>query len=153
MSETNNGNYQNYPGNMLPNIWIFDKDRRISRIARPRLLPVTYLINTNTLSKIIFYIENPINKFFIISVYFTSSDLELWQTTKKMVKAKKFIYVKEFEGEVNSTNFQLVEEELPELKNGEFLAKALYLSVDPYMRPYMARYPLGVTMIGGQVAK
>lgn len=72
---------------------------------------------------------------------------------KKMVKAKKFIYVKEFEGEVNSTNFQLVEEELPELKNGEFLAKAIYLSVDPYMRPYMARYPLGVTMIGGQVAK
>lgn len=70
-----------------------------------------------------------------------------------MVKAKKFIYVKEFEGEPNSSNFQLVEEELPELKNGEFLAKAEYLSVDPYMRPYMARYPLGVTMIGGQVAK
>lgn len=70
-----------------------------------------------------------------------------------MVIAKKFIYVKEFEGEPNPTNFQLVDEELPELKNGEFLAKAEYLSVDPYMRPYMARYPLGVTMIGGQVAK
>lgn len=70
-----------------------------------------------------------------------------------MVKAKKFIYVKEFEGEPNSSNFELVEEELPELKNGEFLAKAEYLSVDPYMRPYMVRYPLGVTMIGGQVAK
>lgn len=70
-----------------------------------------------------------------------------------MVIAKKFVYVKEFEGEPKLTNFQLVEEELPELKNGEFLAKAEYLSVDPYMRPYMARYSLGVTMIGGQVAK
>lgn len=70
-----------------------------------------------------------------------------------MVKAQKFLYVKEFEGEPNSSNFQLVEEELPEIKNGEFLAKAEYLSVDPYMRSYMADYPLGVTMIGGQVAK
>lgn len=70
-----------------------------------------------------------------------------------MVKAQKFVYVKEFDGEPNASNFQLVEEELPALKNGEILAKAEYLSVDPYMRPYMARYPLGVTMIGGQVAK
>lgn len=70
-----------------------------------------------------------------------------------MVKAQKFVYVKKFEGEPNSSNFNLVEEELPQIKNGEFLAKAEYLSVDPYMRPYMERYPLGVTMIGAQVAK
>lgn len=70
-----------------------------------------------------------------------------------MVKAQKFIYVKEFDGEPNASNFELVDEELPELQDGEFLAKAEFLSVDPYMRPYMARYPLGVTMIGGQVAK
>lgn len=71
-----------------------------------------------------------------------------------MVKAKKFIYVKKFDGEPNSSNFELVDEELSdELQDGEFLAKAEFLSVDPYMRPYMARYPLGVTMIGGQVAK
>lgn len=31
--------------------------------------------------------------------------------------------------------------------------EAEYLSVDPYMRPYMASYKPGVTMIGGQVAK
>lgn len=35
----------------------------------------------------------------------------------------------------------------------EFLAEAEFLSVDPYMRPYMADYKPGVTMIGGQVAK
>jgi prostaglandin reductase 1 len=29
----------------------------------------------------------------------------------------------------------------------------LYLSVDPYMRPYSKRYPQGSTMIGSQVAK
>lgn len=70
-----------------------------------------------------------------------------------MVKAQKFVYVKEFVGEPNSSNFELVEEDLPEIKNGEFLVKAEYLSVDPYMRAYMVRYPTGVTMIGGQVAK
>jgi len=31
--------------------------------------------------------------------------------------------------------------------------EAEYFSVDPYMRPYVQRLPLGVTMIGGQVAK
>ena len=37
----------------------------------------------------------------------------------------------------------------------EILAEAEWLSVDPYMRPYMSMYgyPLGTTMIGGQVAK
>lgn len=35
----------------------------------------------------------------------------------------------------------------------EVLVEALYLSVDPYMRPYMERFPVGATMIGGQVAK
>lgn len=37
--------------------------------------------------------------------------------------------------------------------SAEVLAQAEYLSVDPYMRPYMEQYPVGVTMIGGQVAK
>lgn len=35
----------------------------------------------------------------------------------------------------------------------DVLLEALYLSVDPYMRAYMERYPVGITMIGGQVAK
>lgn len=35
----------------------------------------------------------------------------------------------------------------------EILLEAEYLSVDPYMRPYVARYPAGITMIGAQVAK
>lgn len=45
------------------------------------------------------------------------------------------------------------QEELPGLKDGEILCEALYLSVDPYMRPYSANWPLGCTMKGGQVAR
>lgn len=35
-----------------------------------------------------------------------------------MVKTKKFIYAKAFEGEPKETDFKLVEEELPALKDG-----------------------------------
>lgn len=35
----------------------------------------------------------------------------------------------------------------------DVLVEALYLSVDPYMRKYMERYPVGVPMIGLQIAK
>ncbi|XP_053678876.1 prostaglandin reductase 1-like [Anopheles nili] len=71
-----------------------------------------------------------------------------------MVIAKKWIYVKPFEGLPKDENFKLEEETLAdELAENEFLAEAEFLSVDPYMRPYMASYPAGSVMIGGQVAK
>nr|XP_033338472.1 prostaglandin reductase 1-like [Megalopta genalis] len=70
-----------------------------------------------------------------------------------MVKAKKYVLVKHFQGEPKPTDLQLVEEELPPIKNEEFLVQAEFLSVDPYMRPYTLRYPTGITMIGTQVAK
>lgn len=69
------------------------------------------------------------------------------------VVSRNWMYVKKFEGEPTSENFRLVEEELPALQDGEFLAQAEYLSVDPYMRPYMSRFPVGSLMIGGQIAK
>lgn len=69
------------------------------------------------------------------------------------VRAKKFIQLSAFKGEPKLSDFQLVEEDLPALKDGEVLIEALYLSVDPYMRPYMSRFPVGTQMIGGQVAK
>lgn len=68
------------------------------------------------------------------------------------LKARKFLYVKEFRGEPTTSNFQLVEEDLPALKDGEVLAKAEFLSVDPYMRPYMMNYKIPCLMIGGQMA-
>lgn len=69
------------------------------------------------------------------------------------MKAKKFVYIKEFSGEPQLTDIELQEEELPGIKDGEILCEAEYLSVDPYMRPYMERFPVGTVMIGGQVAK
>lgn len=70
-----------------------------------------------------------------------------------MVKAKKILYVSAFKGAPKLTDFKLVEEDLPALKDGEILIEAVYLSVDPYMRPYMSRFPLNSLMIGGQVSK
>ncbi|GJQ76540.1 hypothetical protein Trydic_g2243 [Trypoxylus dichotomus] len=70
-----------------------------------------------------------------------------------MVLAKKYIYVKPFDGMPTNENVKIVEEELPELKNGEYLVEAVYLSVDPYMRAYAPNYKIGDTMIGTQVAK
>lgn len=70
-----------------------------------------------------------------------------------MVVARKWIYVKPFEGLPKDENFRFEEETLPEPGDNEFIAEAEFLSVDPYMRPYMASYPAGSLMIGGQVAK
>jgi prostaglandin reductase 1 len=69
------------------------------------------------------------------------------------IRAKKFIYASEFKGEPNLSDIQLVEEDLPPIKDEEILIQALYLSVDPYMRPYMTKFPLGSLMVGGQMAK
>jgi prostaglandin reductase 1 len=79
----------------------------------------------------------------MIRRFFSSSNL----------KTKKILYVKEFKGLPNSENFKLIEEELPALRDGDILTSAEYLSVDPYMRVYVARYKAPFTMIGGQVAK
>ncbi|KAG5327671.1 PTGR1 reductase, partial [Pseudoatta argentina] len=70
-----------------------------------------------------------------------------------MVKARKYILVNYFVNEAKPTDLKLVDEELPPLQNGEYLVEAEYLSVDPYMRPYVQNVSLGVTMIGSQVAK
>jgi len=68
--------------------------------------------------------------------------------------AKKFLLARHFDGAPRKDNFQLVEEELPALEQGEFLAEGMFFSVDPYMRPYSkSLVNEGTTMIGGQVAK
>jgi prostaglandin reductase 1 len=69
------------------------------------------------------------------------------------MKAQKFVLVKHFDGFPKDSDLELVEEDLSELKDGEILIEALYLTVDPYMRPYSDNLPLGSTMIGQQVAK
>ena len=50
------------------------------------------------------------------------------------VKARKWVAGKLFEGTPQRSDLSIEEEELPPLKDGEFLAEAVFLSVDPYMR-------------------
>ncbi|XP_063770269.1 prostaglandin reductase 1-like isoform X1 [Pseudophryne corroboree] len=71
-----------------------------------------------------------------------------------MVIAKSWIMVKHFDGAPKPEDFKLIEKELPPLKNGEVLLKSVFLSVDPYMRPY-SRILMkdGDVMIGAQVAR
>lgn len=73
--------------------------------------------------------------------------------SSEALKARKFLFVKKFDGEPTAANFDLVDDDLPALKDGEILTSAEFLSVDPYMRPYMSAYKPPCQMIGGQVAK
>lgn len=57
-------------------------------------------------------------------------------------------------------NFEMVEEKVPEIMDGQVLIKAQYLSVDPYMRRRMSAaklyaepYEVGNPFIGGMVGK
>lgn len=76
-----------------------------------------------------------------------------WKMIRIAIKARKFLYVKEFKGFPSAANFELVEETIPDLKDGEILAKAEYLSVDPYMRAFMLNLKPPCLMVGGQVAE
>lgn len=69
----------------------------------------------------------------------------------KMVTAKVWKKANEFKGEPKLSDFQIVEEELPALQDGQILIEAEYLSVDPYMRVFDVA-PDSV-MIGGQIGK
>jgi NADPH-dependent curcumin reductase CurA len=60
----------------------------------------------------------------------------------------------------SASNFRLVETKLPSLGEGQLLLKALYLSVDPYMRgrisgvkSYAKPVEVGETIVGGGVAE
>ncbi|XP_056637016.1 prostaglandin reductase 1-like [Diorhabda sublineata] len=75
------------------------------------------------------------------------------RSVTNMVKAKLFVLDKHFDGWPKESDLKIVEEELPPLKNGEFLAEAVYLSVDPYMRAYEPSLSPGQTFIGTQIAK
>ncbi|KAI4881220.1 hypothetical protein NFI96_033455, partial [Prochilodus magdalenae] len=70
-----------------------------------------------------------------------------------MVHAKFWTLRQHFLGFPKETDFELKEEELPEPKDGEVLLEAVFLSVDPYMRPYSRIHMKeGDTMIGTQVS-
>ncbi|CAH1281553.1 unnamed protein product [Diabrotica balteata] len=71
-------------------------------------------------------------------------------------KAKYWTLVKYFDGFPKNTDMTIREENLPPLKNGEFLAKAVFLSVDPYQRvvgSFPDQVKLGEPFLGQQIAQ
>lgn len=70
-----------------------------------------------------------------------------------MTKGRKWVLEKHFQGMPKRSDFKIVEFDLPPIQDGSVLLEAVYLSVDPYMRPYTSRMPEGITMIGQQIAR
>jgi NADPH-dependent curcumin reductase CurA len=73
---------------------------------------------------------------------------------------RQFVLASRPAGIPEEANFRLVETPIAELKDGEFLARAMYLSVDPYMRgrisqarSYAAGVEIGGVMVAGGVAR
>src|SRR5258708_24762896 len=73
---------------------------------------------------------------------------------------RQFVLASRPAGIPEEANFKLIESPMPEVKDGEFLARAMYLSVDPYMRgrisqakSYAAPVEIGGLMVAGGVAR
>jgi NADPH-dependent curcumin reductase CurA len=73
---------------------------------------------------------------------------------------RAFVFAERPQGMPDESTFRMVEPPIPELKEGELLMHALYLSVDPYMRgrlsqakSYAAGVEIGQVMVGGVVAR
>jgi prostaglandin reductase 1 len=68
-------------------------------------------------------------------------------------KAKVYLYANKYVGEPKLSDFELTEEILDPLKEGEFLAEALYFPINAGLRAYVDLYPIGSIIVGGQVAR
>ena len=73
---------------------------------------------------------------------------------------RQFVLESRPNGLPTEANFKLIDTPIPALTDGQFLARALYLSVDPYMRgrisgmkSYAAPVEIGQVMVGGGVAE
>ena len=58
-----------------------------------------------------------------------------------------------FEGLPKLSDFQLIEEELPDLEDGQITIEALYLSPDPYQKLLSGALKTPCTMMGSVVAR
>ncbi|XP_014227046.1 prostaglandin reductase 1-like [Trichogramma pretiosum] len=66
--------------------------------------------------------------------------------------ARKWVINKPFFGLPQESDVSIIEEPLEDLRYGDVLAKAEYISVDPYQHPIGSQMAIGTTMIGLQVA-
>ncbi|GBP37189.1 Prostaglandin reductase 1 [Eumeta japonica] len=70
-----------------------------------------------------------------------------------MVRARKYVVNKRFEGMPKKTDFEIVAFDIPSLKNGDILVKAEYISVDPYLRAFNKELPAPYDQFGYQVGR
>jgi NADPH-dependent curcumin reductase CurA len=63
-------------------------------------------------------------------------------------------------GMPSNENFEIVEVQIPELRDGEFLVRNIWMSVDPYMRgrmterkSYIPPFELGRALEGGCIGR
>lgn len=73
---------------------------------------------------------------------------------------RQFVLASRPDGMLAETNFRMIESPVPPVRDGEMLVRALYLSVDPYMRgrlnavkSYAPSVDIGQVMVGGGVAE
>jgi NADPH:quinone reductase len=73
---------------------------------------------------------------------------------------RQFVMISRPTGIPEESNFKMIETPIPELKENEFLARAMFISVDPYMRSrmgqgrsYAAGVEIGGVMVAGGVAR
>lgn len=69
---------------------------------------------------------------------------------QQIMKAKTITLVNKFEHKSTESDYKTIEENLPPLKDGQFLAQAEYIAVDPYS---LLSHEIGKTVIAEQVAK
>lgn len=68
-------------------------------------------------------------------------------------KAKVFVFATKHKGEPKISDFELKEEELLPIKDGEILISAMFFGIHAGLRAYAELHPLGSIIVGGQVAK
>lgn len=67
--------------------------------------------------------------------------------------SKVFLYASKWIGEPKLSDFELVEEQLETIEEGEFLAEAMFFGINAGLRAYRDILPVGTMVFGAQVAK
>ncbi|XP_052752385.1 prostaglandin reductase 1-like [Galleria mellonella] len=68
-----------------------------------------------------------------------------------MVRARKYVVKNRFQGSPKRSDYSIIEQDLPPLKDGEILVKTEWISVDPYLRAYNSAYPVPYDQFAFQV--
>lgn len=67
--------------------------------------------------------------------------------------AKIWTYAVESVGCPKLTDYELKTEELPALKDGEFIVEAMYFGINAGLRVHQIKFPQGSIIFGAQVGK